>query len=74
MASGNKRPVFFTAAEALAQLMDGDGSLDGDDVTSISSAEDGIEIVDGTYKHYTKIFQSNVGQPIFAAGMALLFR
>ena len=74
MASGNRRPVFFTAAEALAQLMDGGGRVEGDDVTSISSAEDGIEIVDGNYKHYIKIFQSNVGQPIFAAGMVLLIR
>ena len=43
------QPIFFTAAEALAQLMDGAGSVDG-----ILSAEDGIEIVDGNYKHYTK--------------------
>ena len=47
MASGNRRPVFFTAAESLVQLMDGGGSVDGDDMTSISSAEDGMEIVDG---------------------------
>ena len=72
MASGNRRPVFFTAAESLVQLMDGGGSVDGDDMTSISSAEDGMEIVDGNYKHYTKIFQSDVGQPIFAASMVLL--